>query len=104
MNTLCSPTKFCNEKIFYVACIKKTKNVHVNNNVGALKFIFFTEATKNVLFSRNFINEHKCLDVYQDIFFEIFKHFEICFLVMGASTPVSQSGFPGSSSSCTTWW
>jgi hypothetical protein len=36
----------------------------------------------------------KCLDVYQDIFFEIFKHSEICFLVMGASTPVSQSGFP----------
>jgi hypothetical protein len=25
LNTLCSPTKFCDEKIFFVACIKKTK-------------------------------------------------------------------------------
>jgi hypothetical protein len=36
----------------------------------------------------------KYLDVYQDIFFKIFKYFEMCFLVMGASTPMSQSGFP----------
>jgi hypothetical protein len=36
----------------------------------------------------------KYVDIYQDIFFNIFKHFEIYFLVVGASTPVSRTGFP----------
>jgi hypothetical protein len=56
--------------------------------------LFFTEATKNILFSRNFMNEHKISRCISRYFFNIFKHFEIYFLLMGASTPVSQSGFP----------
>jgi hypothetical protein len=51
LNNVCSPTKFCGEKKFFVAYVKKTKNGYVNNNVGALNFFFFTEATKNILFS-----------------------------------------------------
>jgi hypothetical protein len=91
LNNLCSATKFCDEKTFCVACVKRTKNDHVNSNVGAPKFVFFIEAKKKVLFSRNFMNEHKmsrCITRY------LFQNFEIYFLVMGASTPVSQSGFP----------
>jgi hypothetical protein len=86
--------KFCSEKIFFVACVKKTKNGHVNSNVEAPKIFFFTEATKYVLFSRNFMNEHKMSRCISIFFFEIFEYFEICFLVMGASTPMSQSRFP----------
>jgi hypothetical protein len=78
-----------------MAPVKKTKNGQVNSNVTASKFVFFIEAIKKCFFSRNFMNEHKmsrCISRY--IFFEIFKYFEICLLVMGASTPVRQSGFP----------
>jgi hypothetical protein len=46
LNNLCSPTKFCSEKTFFVACVKKTKNGHVNSNVGALKFIFLQRPQK----------------------------------------------------------
>jgi hypothetical protein len=38
LNNLCSPTKFCGEKTFFEACVKKIKNGHVNSNVGAPKF------------------------------------------------------------------
>jgi hypothetical protein len=77
-----------------VACVKKTKNGYVNNNVGAPKFVFFTEATKNVLFTRNFVNEHKmCGFISRYIFFKILNIFKYVFFIMGASTPMSQSGF-----------
>jgi hypothetical protein len=40
LNNLCSPTKFCDKKTFFMACIKKIKkNGHVNSNIGALKFV-----------------------------------------------------------------
>jgi hypothetical protein len=77
LNNLCSPTKFCDKKIFFVTYIKNTENVHVNNNVGALKFVFFTEATKNILFSRNFMNEHKmsrCISSFFYKFSNILKY------------------------------
>jgi hypothetical protein len=51
LNNVCSPTKFYGEKTFFMACVRKTKNDYVNNNIGAPKFIFFTDATKYVLFS-----------------------------------------------------
>jgi hypothetical protein len=41
LNNLCSPTKFCGEKTFFMACVKKIKNSHVNNNVGAPKFVYY---------------------------------------------------------------
>jgi hypothetical protein len=75
LNNLCSPIKFCGEKTFCVACVKKTKNGHVNSNVGAPKFVFFTEATKNVLFSRNFVNEHKISRCISRYFFQNFQTF-----------------------------
>jgi hypothetical protein len=40
LNNVCSPTKFCDEKIFFMACVKRQKNSFVNNNVGAPKFVF----------------------------------------------------------------
>jgi hypothetical protein len=40
------PPKFYGERTFLVACIKKRKNCHINNNFVAPKFDFFTEATK----------------------------------------------------------
>jgi hypothetical protein len=92
LNNVCSSTKFCGEKIFFVTCVKKTKNGYVNNNVGAPKFVL--EATKNVLFSRNFVNEHKIFRCTSRYFFQNFKHFKICFLVINESTLVSQSEFP----------
>jgi hypothetical protein len=51
LNNVCSSTSFVVKRFFCVACVKKIKNGYINNNVGALKFVFFTEATKNILFS-----------------------------------------------------
>jgi hypothetical protein len=51
LNNLCLPTKFCGQKIIFMVCVKKTKkNGHVNSNVGASKFAFFTEATQKMFF------------------------------------------------------
>jgi hypothetical protein len=54
---------------------KKDKKCHVNSNVGALKFVFFIGATKNVLFSRNFVNEHKISRCISRYFFQNFQTF-----------------------------
>jgi hypothetical protein len=37
----------------------------------------------------------KCLYVHWDIFFKKFRHFKYGFWVVGASTPMIQSGYPG---------
>jgi hypothetical protein len=50
--------KFLRWKDIFCDMCKKTKNGHISSNVGALKLVFFTKATKNVLFSRNFMREH----------------------------------------------
>jgi hypothetical protein len=55
---------------------------------------FLQRPQKKCFFSRNFVNEHKMSRCISRYFFKIFKYFKICFLVMGAPTPVSQSGFP----------
>jgi hypothetical protein len=64
---------FTHEKTFSMARIKKDKNGHVNSNVTASKFVFFTEATKKCFFSRNFVNEHKMSMYIKIFFFEIFN-------------------------------
>jgi hypothetical protein len=94
LNNLCSPTKFYGEKAFLWHVKKIKKNGHLNNNIGAPKFVFSQRPQKMSFSHETSWMNIKCPDACQDIFFEIFKYFEICFLIMGASTPVSQSGFP----------
>jgi hypothetical protein len=38
--------KFSDEKAFFVACVKKIKNSHVNKNVRAPKFVFYRDHKK----------------------------------------------------------
>jgi hypothetical protein len=67
------PQSFAVKRHFYGMC-KKIRNGYVNNNVGASKFVIFTEATKNILFSQNFVNDHEmsCTSKY---FFPKFYNF-----------------------------
>jgi hypothetical protein len=67
--------KVLRSKDIFCGIYKKTKNGHVNSNVGAPKFVFFTEATKNVLFLQNFMNELKMSRCISRYFFQNFQIF-----------------------------
>jgi hypothetical protein len=44
---------------FCVAYIKKTRKCFVKSYFEALKIVFFTRSTKNVILSRNFVRGHR---------------------------------------------
>jgi hypothetical protein len=58
------PPNFYGEKTFFVACPKKRKKCHVNNNSVSPKFVFSTQATKYVFFLRYLVSEHKYLNIH----------------------------------------
>jgi hypothetical protein len=56
---VCSDTKICDKWIFFVDCVIKREKCPVRNYVGAPKIISFTQFTKNITFSLNFVNGYR---------------------------------------------
>jgi hypothetical protein len=84
-----------------LACVEEQKNVSFSN-FGAPKIAFYIDHQK-YLFSRNFVSEPKmsrCTPRY----FNFFRHLEICFLIVGASISMNQSGFPFGQLAIDFWW
>jgi hypothetical protein len=50
----------------------------LNTHIGASKFVFFTQDTKNVLFARKLMANIECPDV-REIFFEFFYIWKFVF-------------------------
>jgi predicted membrane channel-forming protein YqfA (hemolysin III family) len=44
--------------------------------------------------SENLFVNIVCSNVHAKFLFQIFLHFEICFLIMGSFAPVSRNGYP----------
>jgi hypothetical protein len=81
---------FAGKKTFYMAYVKKINRCLVVNFFRVQKIVFFAQATEINIFSRPI--EH--VKVHPDFFSEIFDILKYVFSTIGASTRMSQSGFP----------
>ena len=96
MVILCLHTIFCERITFIVSCIKKDNFRWFKMSFNETFFLsFFTQATKKVFSSPNFLYEHRISRYTSEIFvlkfFDILQYIENIFSIMGASKPTSQN-------------
>lgn len=84
---------FGEKPCIFVARVKKIKKCKMNSCNEASEIVFFTQATKNVVFHRNLVNAYKMSGYTREIFVSNFSNFLKCVfrqwmhLCLGAKTP-----------------